>query len=136
MTFSNVSPLSSNIFPACNHFLTAVLDNNTLHVFLLVFPFEAIKPYISIQASVASASDIRVSSKEGQKRKVFVLLPTAYTAARSVLCCQTHALTWPRCSRRSGDSVCVRSNRIAKCEKCDVGPCILGASAVQHKSEI
>jgi hypothetical protein len=57
---------------------------------LLAVPFEAIKLYISLQASVTSASDIGLSLKEGQKGKFFVFLPTAYTAAKSVLCCQTH----------------------------------------------
>jgi hypothetical protein len=54
MPFSSISQQSSNIFPACNGFLTSVQDNNILS-FLLAVRFEAIKPYISLQASVTSA---------------------------------------------------------------------------------
>jgi hypothetical protein len=50
----------------------------------------------------------QVSLKEGQNGNF--LLPTAYTAAKTVLCCQTHTLIWLRCSV---DSVCVYSSRIA-----------------------
>jgi hypothetical protein len=71
--------------------------------------------------------------KEGQKLKSFVLLPTAYTAAKSVLCCQTHALTWLRCSV---DPVFMHSNRISRCKKYYVRLCISGASRVGHKGEI
>jgi hypothetical protein len=54
MPFSFVSSQSSNIFPASNRFLTSVQDYNILLAFLLAAPFEAIKPYISLQASVTS----------------------------------------------------------------------------------
>jgi hypothetical protein len=50
----------------------AVQDNNILINVLLAGPFEAIKPYVSIQASVTSASDIGVSLQEGQKREISV----------------------------------------------------------------
>jgi hypothetical protein len=69
--------------------------------------------------------------KECQNGKL--LLPTAYTAVKSVLRCQTHILTWLRCSV---DWVCVRSNQTARCEKCDMGVCVPGASTVPHKGEI
>jgi hypothetical protein len=51
----------------------------------------------------------------------------------TVLCCQTNTLTWLRYSE---DSVWVRSNRIAMCQKYDVGMCIPGASTVPHKGDI
>jgi hypothetical protein len=68
--------------------MTSVQDNNILLAFLLAAPFEAIKQYIFLQASFTSDSDIGVSLKEGQNRKL--LLPTAYTAAESVPFFQTH----------------------------------------------
>jgi hypothetical protein len=90
-----------------------------------------LSPYISNQPSVTCISDIGVSLKEVQN--LICLSSTSYTAAESLLCCQTNNLMWLRCSV---DSVCVRSNPIARCEKCDVGMCIPGASRIPHNGEI
>jgi hypothetical protein len=83
--------LHCTILQACNRFFTkqfCIIKSYLLSCFAV--PFEAIKPYISIQLSVTSVSDIRVFLTEVQERKF--LLPTAYTAAKSLLCCQTNTL--------------------------------------------
>jgi hypothetical protein len=94
--------------------------------FLLCSPlyykyFEAIKPYISIQATVASVSDIRVFLTKGQKGKFIVTY--------CIHCCQIYVAN--KHLTVAEIQFCVCSNQIARCEKCD-RLCI----AVPHKGEI
>jgi hypothetical protein len=80
--------LQCKIFPACNSILTeqfCIIKSVLLSCFAV--PFEAVKPYIYIQANVTS-----VSESCWWKVKREFLLPTAYTAAKSLLCCQTNTL--------------------------------------------
>jgi hypothetical protein len=114
MSFSSASPQSSNTFPACNHFLTSVQDNNILLAFLLAAPSEAIKPYISLQASVTSASDTG-----GQKRKICVtycihccqictMLPNTLQHFRLQCRCKSNCEVW-KIWRGSVHSRCLKS---------------------------
>jgi hypothetical protein len=70
--------LHCKIFPACNCFLTEQFCIiKIIPAFLLHSPFsheyfEKIKPYISIQATVISVSDIQGFLTEGHKGKYYV----------------------------------------------------------------
>jgi hypothetical protein len=106
--------LHCKIFPACNHFLTEQFCiTKSLLLSCFSVPFEAIKPYISFQASARL-----VFLTEGQKKKI--LLPTTYTTEKSLLWCQTNTLKVAEMQCRS-IQFCVHSNKIAMWEKCDAG---------------
>jgi hypothetical protein len=96
LAFLQEAVLRCKIFPVC-----------LLHSPLYCKYFVAIKPYISIQATVTSGSDIRIFLTEGHKGKFLVTY--------CIHSCQIFTMLPSKHFNSGSDTVC---------EKCDVELCI------------